>query len=103
MTASVDQMEFRSTSRRDDLKSLVYLAVYLLNRSLPWKYKGTEEPYKLRKKNLKAKIMYTYDKLCVKKALTIKNFAAEIFNLKYDQKPDYDHLKQLLESSINDL
>ena len=30
--ASLNQMEFRQTSRRDDLISLFFLLVYLLNR-----------------------------------------------------------------------
>ena len=77
--------------------------MYLLNTNLPWKYKNEEEPHKLRKNNLKAKIMYSHDKLCVQKAIIIKEFAAEIFNLEYDQTPDYGHLKTLLVDSINDL
>ena len=31
MTASVDHMNYQSTSRRDDLKSLFYNALFLLN------------------------------------------------------------------------
>ena len=34
--ASSNQFEFKSTSRRDDLISLLYLMVYLLNKDLPW-------------------------------------------------------------------
>jgi hypothetical protein len=29
-------MDFKSSSRRDDLKSLVYFGSYLLNGHLPW-------------------------------------------------------------------
>ena len=47
--------------------------------------------------------MYSHDKLCVQKAIIIKEFAAEIFNLEYDQTPDYSHLKGLLVDSINNL
>ena len=35
-TASADQMDFKNTSRRDDLISLVYFGSYLLNGDLPW-------------------------------------------------------------------
>ena len=36
MNSSVHQMEFKSSSRRDDMIALLYLTVYLLNGTLPW-------------------------------------------------------------------
>ena len=36
-TASVYQMDFKSTSRRDDMIALLYLTVYLLNNGVPWR------------------------------------------------------------------
>jgi serine/threonine protein kinase len=36
MNSSMNQMEFKSSSRRDDMIALLYLTVYLLNGTLPW-------------------------------------------------------------------
>ena len=36
LTASLNHMEFKSTGRRDDMISLLYLVIYLLNKGLPW-------------------------------------------------------------------
>jgi hypothetical protein len=36
MTSSLNLMRFRTPSRRDDLISLVYFSIFLLNKNLPW-------------------------------------------------------------------
>jgi serine/threonine protein kinase len=36
LTSSTNLMMFKTTSRRDDMISLLYLIIYLLNQTLPW-------------------------------------------------------------------
>jgi hypothetical protein len=36
LTASLDHIKQNSPSRKDDLISLVYLAIFLVNTDLPW-------------------------------------------------------------------
>jgi len=82
--------------RRDDLESLGYVMLYFLRGSLPWQ--------NLRANNKKEK----YDKIMEKKLGTpveilCKGFPSEFItymaycrNLKFDDKPDYVYLRNLL-------
>jgi casein kinase 1/casein kinase 1 epsilon len=82
--------------RRDDLESLGYVMLYFLRGSLPWQ--------NLRANNKKEK----YDKIMEKKLGTpveilCKGFPTEFItymaycrNLKFDDKPDYAYLRNLI-------
>ena len=83
-----------SSSRRDDLESLFYVAIFLEKKNLPWLKAGNDHlrVVELRMKN--------------KESLT-KNMPKEIDQalqyckqLKFDEKPNYSFLKGLLKSCI---
>ncbi|CAK81398.1 unnamed protein product (macronuclear) [Paramecium tetraurelia] len=92
-------------SRRDDLESLGYVLLYFLRGSLPWQ--------NLRANNQKEK----YDRIMEKKLATssetlCKNSPKQFYeyieyskNLKFDEKPDYQYMKNLFISVMkeNDL
>jgi len=108
--ASVRQLSFMKTSRRDDLISLCYLLVYLLNQQ--------RFPDNLQKKG--AKQMSPIERLELsrdyKESITIEylikkvtnksdellfqtmllEFVTQIKSLRFDQEPDYLLLKQIL-------
>ena len=83
-------------SRRDDMESLAYILFYFAKGSLPWQG--------IKAKNLKEK----YDKIMEIKISTSINIMGkdcpeefELFlnyvrELKFDEKPDYSFLKELL-------
>jgi serine/threonine protein kinase len=92
--ASPNQLEFKTTSRRDDLKSLCYLLVYL--------FKSTNVPFIARGQNLTRKQIFNFIK-DVKLKLTpesmvgpkdsicypLLNFVNEVFSLEFDSAPNY--------------
>lgn len=99
--ASINAMTFTSTSRKDDLMSLCFLLIYLLNdREIFGDYEGYSDDQKFEllkreKKNL------TLDTLCVDKAIHLKDFADSIWKMEFDTAPKYKNLKKLLTKALS--
>lgn len=79
--ASLNQLEFYATSRRDDLISLCYMLVYSLNRG---KISGIDLNDKLSRnesfhKAKKVKETHHLSDLCCNNAKPLKKFVVEIF------------------------
>ena len=84
-------------SRRDDLESIGYILLYLLLGYLPWqglKISNRDEKHKIigEKKN-KIKLWNKYDSKVPGEIFIIIQYCR---NLKYDEDPDYDYLKKLV-------
>lgn len=96
--ASLNQLRFNVTSRRDDLISLCYLLVYILNNGeLP----GIDLSLDLDKKQSfqqakRAKIDYSIEQLCSQRAQPLRNFTRYVFSLGFKETPDYNKLRQML-------
>jgi len=80
-------------SRRDDLESLGYVFIYLLNGSVEWSDCKDPDEVKIQKENLD---------LSVSGQLTssVKTFIIYARNLRFDEKPDYGYLEELLSSTF---
>ena len=83
-------------SRRDDLQSLGYVMVYLAKGRLPWqglakKKKGSSID-EIRDK----KMSTTTEKLCQGLPPCFKQLIDYSKSLSFQQKPDYEHMKQLI-------
>jgi serine/threonine protein kinase len=97
--ASVNAFNFRSLSRRDDLISLTYLLVYMIDGTLPFIIDlGNPRTPEIRRlefnqtKEIKNKI--TAEELCAsKKAKEVLPFVEQIFALGFKDEPDYAKLK----------
>ena len=76
-------------SRRDDIESLGYILVYLLNGSLPW-----ESNFFININQKKLTI--SLDELCYGLPSIIKQFIQYSWNLSFEEKPDYSYLRSLL-------
>lgn len=95
---SLNQLNFQKTSRRDDLISLLYMLVYMLNNG---KLTGIDletqmintEAFKLARK---AKQIHTLDTLCCGNAHILKSFAHEVLNLKFKEQPNYKRFDKML-------
>lgn len=95
---SLNQLNFLVTSRRDDLISLLYMLVYILNQG---QLTGIDlesqmaniEAFKQAKK---AKESYNIDQLCCKNAIILRDFANEVFSYKFKQCPNYEKLRHIL-------
>ena len=89
--ASLNQLNFKVTSRRDDLISLCYLLIYMLNRAnlpgidLTRRYDRNQSFKQART----AKLGYTLDSLCDGKAASMKDIVQEVFTLGFQEQPKY--------------
>jgi len=98
---SINALSGIDLSRKDDLESLSYVLIYIINGSLPWenmKIKNKEEKIK---EILEMKNQIKAEDLCSGLPEEIKLFVSYINNLKFEEEPDYNYLKNLLKVVIN--
>ena len=77
-------------SRRDDIESLGYVLVYFINGSLPW------ESFNNTLDISKSKLSTSLDDLCYGLPSNISEFIKYSWNLKFQEKPDYNYLRKLI-------
>ena len=101
---SVHSMGFFTPSRRDDLISLTYLLIYLIQGNLViLNNTGTLSKTQSFYNIYKAKLELTPEKLCESaRARSFFGFVKEIYNLKFDEKPNYLSLIMRLVKIMND-
>ena len=100
--ASINALKGYEHSRRDELESLGYIFIYFLKGKLPWqnvKVKDKEEKFK---KILQKKLEISSNELCLGIPKEFEIFLEYVKNLKYDEKPDYNMLKDLLYKIMKD-
>ncbi|XP_006824479.1 uncharacterized protein LOC102806847 [Saccoglossus kowalevskii] len=93
--ASVNAHRNREMGRHDDLWSLFYMLVEFVAGQLPWR--------KIKDKEHVGTLKETHDNRKFLKQLPseFKPFLEHIQGLKYEDKPDYKYLKNLLEHCMN--
>lgn len=101
--ASINAHRFMVQSRRDDLISLGYSIIDMINKSLPWDC-GSAEQQSLDATNhyiqsMKENIPLTL--LCDRLPVGIYNYMQIVTVLNFEELPDYNHLKTILEPSWN--
>ena len=98
MFASLSQLQFQTTSRKDDLHSLCYMLYYLLNYGIFSPYKNDKNLSRLE--NLKAcqklKEAFTVDKMSTGRAKHLKPLFELVFSLDFKEDPDYQAMRQTL-------
>ena len=77
-------------SRRDDIESLGYILVYLMKGFLPWEFSNNDLNIK------QIKLSTSLNDLCSGIPFNIKEFISYSWNLKFYEKPNYNHLRDLL-------
>eukprot|EP00171_Calliarthron_tuberculosum_P020719 IDg20719t1 len=98
--ASVNAHLGRWLSRRDDLESLAYMMLYLLNGSLPWQGYGEQD------KNMKVcetKGRTSVVELCKNAPDVMQFFLAYVRDLRFEETPDYDYLQLLCGTGDRDV
>ena len=104
MFASLNQLRFLGTSRRDDLISLCYLLVFLLNGGeLPgMQIYNQPKNYETFRIIRAAKFKHSIADLCNDKLGTsdLEDFLRECFSLQFTDTPKYNCLRAILNGLI---
>ena len=93
--ASINALNGLTQSRRDDLEAVGYVLLYFLRGKLPWQglhVKNKEDRYH---KIMEIKKETTPFKLCKGFPKEFKEYVEYTRNLRYEQDPDYEYLKNL--------
>ena len=82
-------------SRRDDLESIGYVLIYFLKKRLPWQ--GMQGSTKQSKydKIMEKKLSVNINILCKDLPMEFSVYLKYVRNLRFDERPDYDFLKNL--------
>jgi len=93
--SSLNALEGKSQSRRDDLESLGYVLIYLCLGKLPWqgKISNSKEDKYYKIKEIKKNI--TPSELCETLPKQFETYMKYVKNLKYEENPNYSYLKGL--------
>ena len=90
-------------SRRDDLESAIYMTIYLRKNSLPWiiddeQYKQDEmdEIAKIHSKTKQLKLESKVLDICSDMPPSFETALNYVWNLRFDQCPDYCYLQSLI-------
>lgn len=100
--SSINALERRSTSRRDDIESLAYVLIYFLKGRLPWQQIGkpvhaTPAAAKQRKERvLEMKMAISAEELCDGLPMELIYFLNHCRGLGFEEKPNYAYLRRLL-------
>lgn len=87
-------------SRRDDIESIGYVLVYFSKGKLPWQgLKAKTREKKYRKIKDKKMTVETED-LCVGTPRCMKKYIDYSRSLRYEDKPNYGHLKDIMNSEL---
>ena len=81
-------------SRRDDIESLGYVLIYLMTGFLPWESSNNHMNI------VKFKLSIVLDSLCYGLSNNIRQFINYAWNLKFEEKPDYNYLRNLINNNI---
>ena len=92
--ASVNALHLRKLSRRDDLVSLTYMLIYMIEGHLVFMAQQYM-PLKYHYNYIRVgKLHLTPEQLCMTpRAKLFINFVREIFNLSFEEQPNYEKLK----------
>ena len=91
---SINLHNYMHPSRRDDIESFGYNLVYFMKGKFPWSEIYHTEEIKEKK------ISTSLDELCEGLPEEFKEFIQYARNLKFEEKPDYEYLKGLLQKVI---
>lgn len=96
--ASINTHRGIDQSRRDDLESLGYVFLFFLKGDLPWQSLVPD-----REKIKEKKLVTSVEELCEGCPLEFATYLTYCRNLKFDENPDYDYLRIMLQNVMKKL
>ena len=87
-------------SRRDDLESLGYMYIYLTKGCLPWNELQSNNIEKILDYTKKIKSNILMEDLCKELPKEFCDYMNYVKNLNFEEKPDYEYLKQLFKNIL---
>ena len=96
--ASINALKGYEHSRRDDLESVGYILIYFLKGKLPWQGINAMTRDEKYKKILQKKIEINSYDLYKGFPREFADFLEICKNLKYDERPDYERLRNLFDN-----
>lgn len=90
--------DFIQSSRRDDLISFGYVLLFLENKTLPWANLKVDNRKEKYKEVAKLKNTITPDELCSNSQLNLKSYFKYCYNLKFEEKPNYEYLIKIFKN-----
>jgi len=99
--ASINALNGLTQSRRDDLEAVGYVLMYFLRGKLPWQGIPVQNKETRYKKIMEKKMSTSPEELCEGFPNQFTEYIKYTRNLKYEENPDYDYLKNLFVSMLN--
>ena len=99
--ASINALNGFTQSRRDDLEAVGYVLMYFLRGKLPWQGIPVQNKEMRYKKIMEKKMSTSPEELCEGFPNQFTEYIKYTRNLKYEENPDYDYLKNLFVSMLN--
>ena len=100
--ASPNALKGGKQSRRDDLISIGYMLIYFMKKRLPWQGINLNNKEKLEK-IYKMKRKIKPEELCKDLPKQMAEYMEYVQNLGFEEKPDYQYLKNLFKSILKDM
>ena len=98
--ASINALQGKELSRRDDLESAGYVLLYFIKGKLPWQGIPTKTRDEKYKKILEKKQQMTTKQLCENLPEEFSKFIEYVRDLDYLDQPDYEMLRGLFNTML---
>ena len=92
---SINTFKGITQNRKDDLESIGLVIIYLYKGSLPWSEVKTSNIYQSLEKIETIRKMVSSNYICKEMPQEMNTYMNYINNLKFDENPDYEYLRQL--------
>ena len=99
--SSINSMKGIKMTRRDDLESIGYMLIYLVNGDLPWSNYIYGELKERFEKIYQLKANITNEELCKGLPRQMCLYMDYVKSLKYEEKPNYSYLRNLFISIMD--